>query len=322
MWSQEWIPYVLTSISGLGIVANLSSYRFIRTTFNINDNLFNILAKDSLITALCTILQFTTDLLMMAAPGLLRNELGCLLNHYGGLLATFIGPAVTVLISSRRFTQIKYPLLIKINSKAFNAFTSIALLLVALYHLIFSTIDMYLNLQQYSYYGLCLGNLDEWSIQRDKRISTFLLFFPNLALMLIAICLDFFIKNEVKKSAASLLNKTEEERRRLEKIPKRAAFINASVMFIWVSFHFVDRVILHKDEDKLAYHRLLGFSLNAFRNLISARFAFQINEEIKRDNVEDRRKWEIEHAMKERDERRRKLGLIHQVQPVQDISVL
>ena len=145
MWSREWVPYALTSISGLGIVANLSSYRFIRTTFNINDNLFNILAKDSLITALCTILQFTTDLLMMAAPDLMRNEWGCLLNHYGGLLATFIGPAVAVLISSRRFIQIKYPVLIKINSEIFNTFTSIALLLVALYHLIFSTVDMYWN---------------------------------------------------------------------------------------------------------------------------------------------------------------------------------
>ena len=80
--------------------------------------------------------------------------------------------------------------------------------------------------------------------------------------------------------------------------------------------------ILHKDEDKLAYHRLLGFSLNGFRNFISARFAFQINEQIKKDSVKERRNWEIEHAKKERDERRRKLGLIHQVQPVQDISVL
>ena len=240
MWSQEWIPYVLTSISGLGIVANLSSYRFIRTTFNINDNLFNILAKDSLITALCTILQLTTDLLMMAAPGLLRNELGCLLNNYGGLLATFIGPAVTVLISSRRFIQIKYPLLIKINSKVFNIFTSIGLLLVALYHLIFSITDMYWKLQQYSYYGLCLGDLDEWPSHhdRDKRIATFLLFFPNLTLMLIATCLDFFIQKEVKKSTKLLLNKTDKECRRLEKIPKRATLINVTVMFIWVSFNF------------------------------------------------------------------------------------
>ena len=237
MWSREWIQYALTSISGIGIIANLSSYRFIWTTFNTNDNLFNILAKDSLITALCTILQFTTDLLMMAAPDLMRNEWGCLLNHYGGLLATFIGPAVAVLISSRRFIQIKYPVLIKINSKKFNMLTSIALLLVALYHLIFSTVDMYWNQQQYRYYGLCLGDLDQWSSQHDKRISTFLLFFPNLALMFTAICLDFFIQREVKKSAASLLNKTEEERRRLEKIPKRATWINATVMFIWVSFN-------------------------------------------------------------------------------------
>ena len=58
-----------------------------------------------------------------------------------------------------------------------------------------------------------------------------------------------------------------------------------------------------------------------FRNVIIARFAFQINEQIKNDSVKARRNWEIEHAKKERDERRRKLGLINQGQPAQDISL-
>ena len=70
-----------------------------------------------MIIALCLVLQFITDLLMIVAPGVLRTELGCLLHHYGGLLATFISPAVTAMISSRRFIEIKYPNMIKINSK-------------------------------------------------------------------------------------------------------------------------------------------------------------------------------------------------------------
>ena len=208
MWSREWIPYALTSISGIGIIANLRSYRFIRTTFNTSDNLFNILAKDSLIIVLCLVLQFITDLLMIVFPDVLRTGLGCLLHHYGGLLATFIGPAVTVMISSRRFIQIKYPHMIKINSKVFNAFTSIVMLLVAIYHLIFMMVDMYWNQQQYMYFGLCLGVLDEWSSSpHEKTLVSFLVFLPNLALILTANTLDYFTHKEIRRTATSSLNK-------------------------------------------------------------------------------------------------------------------
>ena len=143
MWAREWIPYCFISISGAGIVANLTSCNFIRTTFNTKDNLFNILVKDSLITALGLTLQFVTELLMILNPEWLQNELGCVISHYGGFLATFIGPLVTVLISSRRFIQIKYPHLIKINSVAFNTFTTTILSIFAIYHLLFNIIDVY-----------------------------------------------------------------------------------------------------------------------------------------------------------------------------------
>ena len=260
---------------------------------------------------------------MIVAPDVMRTELGCLLHHYGGLLATFIGPAVTVMISSRRFIQIKYPHIIKINSKVFNAFTSIVMLLVAMYHLIFMIVDMHWNQQQYMYFGLCLGVLDEWSSSpREKTLVSFLLFLPNLALILTANTFDYFTQKEIRRTATSSLNKTlKKDRGKLEKIPKRAAMINITIAYVWISFACVSYA-LKNEEDKLAFRRLFAATLNAFRNLIIARFAFQINEQIKKANVEKRRKWEIEHAMKERDERRRKLGLIHQIRPVQDVSVL
>ena len=131
MWSREWIPYVLTSFSGIGILANLSSYRFIKSTFNVSDNLFNILVKDSLLTTLCLTLQFITNFVLLVSPELLRNEFGCFLNHIGSNLATLIAPLMTILISIRRFIQVKNPNLIKLNSRVFNTFTTVVLSLAS-----------------------------------------------------------------------------------------------------------------------------------------------------------------------------------------------
>ena len=191
-----------------------------------------------------------------------------------------------------------------------------------MYHLIFMTIDMYWNQQQYMYFGLCLGVLEDWSSSPHEKTSvSFLVFLPNLALILTANTFDYFTHKEIRGTATSSLDKSLINRSQLEKIPKRAALINIIIAYVWISFACVTYAI-QNEEDKIALRRLLARTLNTFRNLIIARFAFQINEQIKKANVEKRRKWEIEHAMKERDERRRKLGLIHQIRPVQDVSVL
>ena len=118
-----------------------------------------------------------------------------------------------------------------------------------------------------------------------------------------------------------LEGRRQEGQRKLERVPKRAALVNLISLSFWIANGFV-RFSIRREEDKIAFWKILGLSLNSSRNFITSRFAFRINEQIQRETVEERRNREIEHAMKERDERRRKLGLIHQVQPVQDISVL
>ena len=176
MWSREWIPYVLTSISGIGIITNLRSFRFIRATFNVQDNLFNILAKDSVIAASCLILQFATDLIIpYVESDWVRNEYGCVLSHYGSFVSMLMGPPIAVLISSRRLIQLKYPTLIKLNSRGFNIFSTIVMSFVAVYYLAFMIIDLNLDLQEFHYIGFCLGVLDEW-IKEDKvRVRSYII---------------------------------------------------------------------------------------------------------------------------------------------------
>ena len=170
------------------------------------------------------------------------------------------------------------------------------------------------NLQQFRYFGLCLGTLDDWSLDRNRFLVVGLVFLPNLALMIVAVSMDFFTRKQIQVSVG-ILNKSQGERRKLEKIPKRAALINHIQMGIWLSFSFV-QFLIENEEDKIAFWRFLGFGLNGFRTLVVSRFAFQINEQIKRDDVDERRKNEIEHAIQARQERRT------QNPRVLDVSVL
>ena len=162
MWSRQWVPYVLAVLSGTGIVTNLNSFRYIKRTFNTKDNLFNILLKDSLLATLCACIQFATDLIFLSDLELMRTRIGCILNHYGAYLAVIIGPLITVLISFRRFIQLKYPTWIKIDSRRFNIFTTVSVLLAAFYHLGFLFADTFGDLHQMNYILLCLGTLDDW----------------------------------------------------------------------------------------------------------------------------------------------------------------
>ena len=47
MWSNPVYSYLLTIISGLGTFTNLKSFAYVTKTFDTTNNLFNILAKDS-----------------------------------------------------------------------------------------------------------------------------------------------------------------------------------------------------------------------------------------------------------------------------------
>ena len=161
MRSQEWVPYVLASLSGIGIVTNVNSFLYIKNTFNAKDNLFNILIKDALLASFCACLQFSTDLMFLADLEFMKTKVGCILNYCGVFLAVIIVPLIALLISLRRFIQLKYPTLFKIDSKRFNIFTTVSMTLASVYYLSFLIADTRGDLHQIDYILLCLGTIDD-----------------------------------------------------------------------------------------------------------------------------------------------------------------
>ena len=69
MWSDKTYTYLLTGISGLGTLSNLNCFDYIRKTFDIKGNIFNILAKDSLVTAVSNGLYFITNVIDLIDQG-------------------------------------------------------------------------------------------------------------------------------------------------------------------------------------------------------------------------------------------------------------
>ena len=97
------------------------------------------------------------------------------------------------------------------------------------------------------------------------------------------------------------------ERKKREKIPKRVTKINSSFFVIVIAgligIFGLKRIITN--ETMMLLFNIIMALVNAFRNPIIASFAFQVNRQIQRESVEDRRRREIEDALKKRAEGRR-----------------
>ena len=123
------------------------------------------------------------------------------------------------------------------------------------------------------------------------------IFIPNVILLVITVVIDYLIRQEIKLAAQPA------ERKKLEKIPRQAALINFVFALFWISLSFI-RVFLNA-EDRIVFSKFVFYGVSASRNYLVSRFAFRINEQIKKDDVNARRQAEIELAMKARDDRRK-----------------
>ena len=98
---------------------------------------------------------------------------------------------------------------------------------------------------------------------------------------------------------------TAEDKQRREKIPKRATLINTCLFVPW----FVYTAVLGNSfgidlETRMFLIPLSNAIANAVRNPLIGRLAFIVNRQIIRQTVEDRRKCEIEEALKKRNQER------------------
>ena len=131
MWSNKWVSLALTGVSGLAICTNFKSYLYIKHTFNVKDNLFNILSKDSLATGTLTILYFVANIIHLVNEDALKSKIGCGFSFIGLWLPSMMGPFWSLLISLRRFVQLRYPTLIPHNSPQINCLASLIMIVLA-----------------------------------------------------------------------------------------------------------------------------------------------------------------------------------------------
>ena len=119
--------------------------------------------------------------------------------------------------------------------------------------------------------------------------------------MIAAVSLDFANRKMVHRAVEDSNlseNKSERERRKLDRIPRRAIMINSGLTILMFSFQLGQ--FIAEPEDKIVFHRISGFVIFAFRNLIIARLAFQVNQQIKKETVKERRRLEIQLAKQRR----------------------
>ena len=105
--------------------------------------------------------------------------------------------------------------------------------------------------------------------------------------------------------SGSTLALTEEEIQRREKVPKRATIINTCLFVVVtvLSIIFIGQSEVDP-ETKTFMAAISSTIMMALRNPIIACWAFQVNRQIRRETVEERRNKEIEEALKKRAERR------------------
>ena len=311
MWSNKWVSFALSGISGFAICTNFKSYRYIKHTFNTKDNLFNILIKDSLVTGTLTILYFVANIIHLVSEDALKSKIGCGFSFIGLWLPSMMGPFWSLLISLRRFVQLRYPTLIPHNSPQINCLASLIMIVLAFYYMTILMINQLKDLRQFNFIEHCLGRQEK--VDKSQAFGIATVGIPQLVALVATVALDIFNHITVVKTMDDnqVLKKSEQERKRREKIPKRATIISSSM---FIPFTAYSLVILKGFGFSLELKALLVTFGNtlviAARNPVIARFAFQVNKQIRKESVEERRQIEIQEALERKQERDKPLELL------------
>ena len=157
MWSNPVYSYLLTGLSGLGTFTNIKSFVYVTKTFDTTNNLFNILSKDSLATAICSAIYFATNVIKLINEDYLQSKLGCAVHFAGLYLPAMLGPVSSLLISIRRFIQLKYPNAISPKSLRCNLIVNVILIIGAIYYLALLPFDIYNDFKGFNFISICQG---------------------------------------------------------------------------------------------------------------------------------------------------------------------
>ena len=299
------INYAMVCISGLGFFANFKSYRYITKTFNTSDNLFNVLAKDALINAALNALYSIGSIIMIINRQVFKsNKFACAFWAMTGFIPIVTGPFTSFLISLRRLIGLKYPNLASRNSRFVNLVHTVSLCLVMFYTIVMIFVTTFLDLGASEFINLCLG-IPEGNGQYNYIVIVGLIL-PICMVIGLTITLDFANKTTIEHMIVEVslsMRQAMEEKRGHNEIARRAIYINICLFIPWVFYSaIVGNSFDFSSETKTILITISNLFVDAIRNPIIARFAFRVNETIKRNTVEDRRQDEIKAALQKRQE--------------------
>ena len=174
MWSDKTYQYLFTGISGLGAISNFQCFKYIKRTFSNKGTVFNILADDSLATAICNGLYFVTNAISLIDEDFFKSKLGCVIHFSGQYLPIVLGPVSSLMISACRFIQLRFPSVALKSSKAINKGAKVVIILVAVYYLTFMSVDTFMDGKTYNFIEQCQGH--EYPKDRNKVGKSFFSF--------------------------------------------------------------------------------------------------------------------------------------------------
>ena len=158
MWSDKTYSYLFTGISGLGAISNFKCFKYMKKTFYNKGTVFNILANDSLATAICTGLYFVTNVISLIKEDFFKGKVGCVVHFSGQCLPIMLGPVSSLMISACRFIQLRFPNTALRSSQTINKGATVVILYVAIHSLTHISVDTFLEVKSYNFIELCQGH--------------------------------------------------------------------------------------------------------------------------------------------------------------------
>ena len=129
----------------------------------------------------------------------------------------------------------KYPNLFQRNSHVINVSSTVSRLVVIAYYVILVFLKTFLGSRSFNFVQLCLDQPED----DDQTIMFLGVICPNVALIVIAIALDYATKvkiNQVEDSIVAVWKSKATEGKRRDKIATRAIYINVGLFLPWLLY--------------------------------------------------------------------------------------
>ena len=129
----------------------------------------------------------------------------------------------------------KYPHLFPRNSHVINVSSTVSRLVVIAYYVILVFLKTFLGSRSFNFVQLCLDQPED----DDQTVMFLGVICPNVALIVIAIALDYATKvkiNQVEDSIEAEWKNKATERKRRDKIATRAIYINVGLFLPWLLY--------------------------------------------------------------------------------------